>query len=319
HFGRAAEALYITQPALSRQIRQLEHELGIDLFARTSRDVSLTAAGEQLARNAPYLLAASHAAITQARRAAASRDALRVGFMLGTDIDSTLRRFSQTHPEVDIQLKRIRWWNQAQTILESDVDVAFIRLPLERQGVELVPLYTEPLVVPLPTVHALANRKHLSISDLADEPVLGWADASPEWVATWTIDPRPDGSHPIQGPPVRDMEEILEYVKAGRGTIFLPSALVETYARPDVVYIPVDAVPPAQVALAWNPRHATQLVSDFVESARDEYDHRTMQSTSSQADAAGGSPSQVQSPRQRPPCPGPEGLAGADGSVRSAV
>jgi DNA-binding transcriptional LysR family regulator len=83
HFGQAAAALYITQPALSRQIRQLEQELNVELLERTSRQVSLTAAGKRLAEDGSRLLAASQAAIDQARRAGQGEQSLTLGFMLG--------------------------------------------------------------------------------------------------------------------------------------------------------------------------------------------------------------------------------------------
>jgi DNA-binding transcriptional LysR family regulator len=267
HFGRAAEALYITQPALSRQIRQLEHELGVALFARSSREVTLTPAGEQLAREAPRLLATSQAAVTNTRRAGKSDRSLTVGFMLGTDLDPTLRAFSRRHPDTDIQLKRIRWWNQTRALLEGGVDVAFVRLPIDTEGLRLLPLYTEPLQVALPRDHPLASETAVSIADLADDPVLVYADASPTWNAVWTIDPRPDGSHPRQGPIVRDMEEILEYVKAGRGVIFLPSAISEAFPRPDVAYVPITDIPPGQIALAWNETQSSLLVTELIEVA----------------------------------------------------
>jgi DNA-binding transcriptional LysR family regulator len=81
HFGKAAAALYITQPALSRQIRQLEEELGVELLERSSRQVSLTPAGKRLAEAGARLLADSQAAVARARRAQDSEQSLTIGFM----------------------------------------------------------------------------------------------------------------------------------------------------------------------------------------------------------------------------------------------
>jgi DNA-binding transcriptional LysR family regulator len=81
HFGRAAAALYISQPALSRQIRQLEQELGVELFERNSRQVRLTPAGQRLAEEGARLLADSEAAVARARRAAAGELCLTVGYV----------------------------------------------------------------------------------------------------------------------------------------------------------------------------------------------------------------------------------------------
>jgi DNA-binding transcriptional LysR family regulator len=185
--------------------------------------------------------------------------------MLGTDLDPILRAFTQRQPDIEIRLKRIRWWNQAQALLEGAVDVALVRLPIDPDGLRLLPLYTEPLQVALPYEHPLAAEAAVSIDDVANEPVLVYADASPAWNAAWTVDPRPDGSHPRHGPIVRDMEEILEYVKAGRGIVFLPSTITDAFPRPDIAYVPITDIPPGQVALVWNQTQSSPLVPAFVE------------------------------------------------------
>src|SRR5215469_13074200 len=107
HFGRAAAALYITQPALSRQIRQLEEELGVELLERSSRQVSLTPAGRRLAEDGARLLADSEAAVARARRAQDNERSLTAGFMLGMDIAPVLTEFAHSHPEIEIQLQRL--------------------------------------------------------------------------------------------------------------------------------------------------------------------------------------------------------------------
>jgi DNA-binding transcriptional LysR family regulator len=266
HFGRAAAALYITQPALSRQIRELEQDIGVPLFARTSRSVTLTPAGEQLARDATRLLAGSHAVVERARRADNGDQIFTVGFMLGADIDAILSVFSARHPEVDLQLKRVRWWNQADAILNGTVDVAFVRLPINAAGLTVLPLYTEALCVALPTDHLQAPKAALEIADVADEPMLVYSDAPPTWNAFWTVDPRPDGSQPRQGPSVRDMEEILEYVRSGRGVIFLPVAIAEVFPREGIAYVPIENIPHGQIALCWDHTRNSTLIDDLVES-----------------------------------------------------
>lgn len=265
HFGRAAAALYITQPALSRQIRHLEEELGVELLERSSRQVTLTPAGRRLAEDGARLLADSDAAIARARRAQDSEHVLTAGFMLGMDIAPAMKRFSGSHPEVDVQLQRLRWWNHATALRDGRVDAGFVRLPLPAEGLEIRPLYTEPLCVALPAAHPLAAGTSVDIGALADEPVLLYADAQPEWNAFWTFDPRPDGRRPRPGPYIRDMEEIVAYVRAGRGVAFLPVPITAAIGPPGVAFIPVDGIPPGQVVLAWDaerpPRHITDLIT----------------------------------------------------------
>ena len=265
HFGRAAAALYITQPAQSRQIRQFEEELGVELLERSSRQVTLTLAGKRLAEDGARLLAESAAAIARARHAQDSEQILTAGFMLGMDIAPVMKRFACSHPEVEIQLQRLRWWNHAAALRDGRADAGFVRLPLPAEGLEICPLYTEPVCVALPARHPLAAMTSVDITALGDEPVLRYADAHPEWNAFWTFDPRPDGSHPPPGPYVRDMEEIVAYVRAGRGVAYLPVPITAAIAPPGVAFVRVDDFPPGQVVLAWDadrpPRHISELIS----------------------------------------------------------
>jgi DNA-binding transcriptional LysR family regulator len=266
HFGQAATALHITQPALSRQIRQLEHDLGVELFVRTSREVTLTPGGERLLQDGRRLLTAARETRERARGATA-RPALTVGFMLGVDVDPTLRIFRERHPEVGVQLQRLRWWNQAEALLDGRVDVGFVRFPVSPHGLGLLPLYAEPLTVALAADHPLATRPSVAITDLADEPVLRYADAPPAWNAFWSMDPRPDGSQPRHGPVVRDMEEVVQYVRAGSGVAFLPAAISAAFPRPDVAYVPLTGVPAGQIVLAWEAARQSALVGAFAEAA----------------------------------------------------
>jgi DNA-binding transcriptional LysR family regulator len=273
HFGRAAAALYITQPALSRQIRQLEADLGIELLERTSRQVTLTPAGKRLADDGARLLADSEAALARARRAGESEQSLTVGFMLGMDIGPVITEFAHSHPEVDIQLQRLRWWNHAAALRDGRVDVGFVRLPCPADGLEMQALYTEPVCVALPAKHPLAQMTSVEIAVLAGEPVLRYADAQPEWNAFWTFDPRPDGSQPPPGPFVHDMEEIIAYVRAGRGVAYLPVPISAAIAPPGVTFVRVDGIPPGQVVLAWDadlqPPHILELLSAAQRASQD--------------------------------------------------
>jgi DNA-binding transcriptional LysR family regulator len=265
HFGRAAAALYISQPALSRQIRQFEQELGVELFERSSRQVRLTPAGRRLAEDGARLLADGDAAVARARRAGAGGLSLTVGFMLGMDIAPVLTQFARTQPDVEIQLQRLHWWNHAAALRDGRVDAGFVRLPLPPDGLEIRELHTEPICVTLPAGHPLAGRASADIAELAGEPVLRYADAQPEWNAFWTFDPRPDGSHPPTGPEVHDMEEIVGYVRAGRGVAFLPVPVTVSIAPPGVAFVPVHGILPGQVVLAWDadrpPGHIAALLS----------------------------------------------------------
>jgi DNA-binding transcriptional LysR family regulator len=129
-------------------------------------------------------------------------------------------------------------------------------------------LYTEPLTVALPAAHPLAGHPSVRLADVADEPVLRYTDAPPAWNAFWSMDPRPDGTQPRYGPAVGDMEEIVEYVRAGRGVAFLPVPIAAAFPRPDVAYVPIAGVQAGQIVLAWEAARDSALIETFAEAAQ---------------------------------------------------
>ena len=268
HFGRAAERLYITQPVLSRQIRQLEQELGADLLARTSRSVALTAAGEQLLEEARALLAAADAARRRLQGAAGGRPALTVGFFVGDSFTDALRRFRAACPEADVHLHRIYWHDQVDVLQDGRVDVAFVHLPIDEQGLELIPVRREPRVAVLSESHPAADARVVGIADLADDPVVIQRGASEAWQAFHNVDPRPDGHRPRSGPEVDNIEEKLEQVAAGAAISFLPASAAAAYVKPGVVYVPVSDIPPIQICLAWPTERRSPYVDAFVRAVR---------------------------------------------------
>jgi DNA-binding transcriptional LysR family regulator len=158
--------------------------------------------------------------------------------------------------------------NHAAAIRAGQVDAGFVRLPLPAEGLKIRPLYQEPVCVALPSGHKLAGMTSVGIAALADEPVLRYADADPEWNAFWTFDPRPDGGHPPAGPYVHDMEEIVAYVRASRGVAYLPVPVTVSIAPPGVTFIIVDGIPPGQVVLAWDAERPPPQISDLLDAAR---------------------------------------------------
>jgi DNA-binding transcriptional LysR family regulator len=264
HFGRAAERLYLAQPVLSRHVQKLETELGVQLLLRTSRQVELTPAGERLLEEARQLLAASDAASRRMRGVAAAPARLTVGFFVGDSFTPAVRAFLARRPEAEPSFLRIYWHDQVEVLHDGRVDVAFVHLPVDEAGLELLPVRAEPRLAVLAADHPLAGRPTVNIGELADDPVIRQAGADPTWEAFHNVDPRPDGRHPRPGPEVHNIEEKLEQVAAGRAISFVPSSAAAMYGRPDVVYVPVSDIPPIQICLAWRAGGRSVLVADFV-------------------------------------------------------
>src|SRR5580704_13639590 len=150
HFGRAAEALHIAQPVLSRQIRVLEDELGAQLFVRDKRATELTPAGQQLLADAGPLLASADALRRRVTRAARGPGSFTIGFMPGLIVTEAVRALASGHPQLTVNVLRTSWDDQTEVIRDGRADVSYIRLPVDQSGLQIQALLTEPRVAVLP-------------------------------------------------------------------------------------------------------------------------------------------------------------------------
>jgi DNA-binding transcriptional LysR family regulator len=266
HFGRAAEALHIAQPVLSRQIRALEDELKAQLFVRDKRSTELTPAGRQLLADAGPLLAGADALRRRVARAARGKGSFTIGFMPGLIVTEAVCALASRHPQLTVEVLRTNWDDQTAVLHDGRADVSFIRLPADQSGLRIRPLLAEPRVAALPAGHRLAGKDAIAIADLADEHLLQDPAAVPEWrdIATeMRIGHR-------RGLPVfRTVEEKLEHVAAGSGVVLLPLSTAVFYNRPGVAYSQVSDIPPSQVCLAWEATRSSGLIRDFVAIAAD--------------------------------------------------
>jgi DNA-binding transcriptional LysR family regulator len=250
HFGHAADALHLTQPGLSRQIQTLERQLGARLLERDRRNVTLTDAGRQLLEDAVPLLAAAQATRQRVARAARGPRRLVVGFRAGVIPTPAISAVCELYPDLEVDVKRLEWDDQEHNLLCGDVDVAYVRAPINERGLRLIALYQERRLAALPRDHPLAEAIELSEEDVGHERHLRYLEP-----------PAPGGT------PIRSVEEKLEHVAAGRGIIVLPLSATQHYTRPDVVYVPVVDAEPDQVWLAVVSGRDSAVIRDFVVAA----------------------------------------------------
>lgn len=272
NFTRAAERLFVSQPAQSKQIRQLENELRTPAFVRTKRQVSLTPAGEALLPVARRVLDAWQAGLVEVRTAASAAErVVRVGFQATGAGPLTTRaraEFARRHPDVAVEPKRFDWDGEADAVRDGLVDVAFVWLPADTRGLAVEVVAVEHRVVGLAADHRLAGRETVSIMELRDEPIMWTPVASRQWVDWWAVNPRPDGSEPRWGPQNANVEEMLEDVAAGLAICISPTSMATYYARPDLVWRPITDIEPLQIALALPETSSNQLVAAFVDAVR---------------------------------------------------
>ncbi|HEY7433282.1 MAG TPA: LysR substrate-binding domain-containing protein [Streptosporangiaceae bacterium] len=273
-FTAAARRVHVTQQVLSSQIRQLEDALGVRLLERTSRGVTLTAAGASFLEGARATLATLDRATTAARNSARVLSGeLSVGLNVaaGGELPTALlAAFERAEPQVEIRLRTFELTQPAAGLLDRSTDVAFVRPPVCAPGLALAPLAAEPRVFVLPAGHPLAGRAWLSLSDTAGLPWIA-AEAATDgsdptrWRDDWLVSPRPGGDQPIIGALARTIEEWREYVVAGRGISLCPASAEHFYARPGLAFVPSQDVPPAELCVAWRADDTNPAVGRFAE------------------------------------------------------
>lgn len=260
HFGRAAEALHIAQPVLSRQIKVLEDDLKALLFVRDKRATELTPAGAQLLAEARPLLANAAALRRRVTRVARGPATFVVGFMPGLIVTAPIRALVSRHPELTVEVIRTTWADQTDVIHDGRADVSFVRLPIDQQGLTIQQLHTEARVAALPADHRLAGKGTISIADLADEHLLQDPNAVPEWrdIATElrTRTRRP-------APFFHSVEEKLEHVAAGHGVCVLPLSVAMFYSRVDITHVAITDIAPNQICLAWDSTRRSRVIHEF--------------------------------------------------------
>lgn len=264
HFGRAAEALHIAQPSLSRQIRRLEQQLGARLLDRTPQGSRLTEAGEVFLPRAKALLR-SAAQAAAATHAAAEPSRITIGYTAGLIVTPAVRELRRRYPDADVRTVHLDWHERHTALFEHRVDAMVTRLPFPAEQAHVTVLYDEPRVLLVPLDHRLAGKESVTLDDIADEPLPRVAD--PAWNAFWRIDPRPDGRPAPDGPFVEALEDKLELVAAGEAVAITAPPRAGAL-RPDLTAIPLHGVEPSHVVLATRAGARGSLLAAFRKSAR---------------------------------------------------
>lgn len=261
HFGRAASALRIAQPSLSRQIRRLEQQLGVRLLDRTPQGTRLTEAGEVFLPRAKALLRSAAQATAQAR-AAAQPSRITIGYTTGMIVTPAVREMRREHPDAEVQVTHLDWDQALDALLGHRVDAVVTRLPFPTDGLHVTILYDEPRVLAMSVDHRLAGREFVTLDDIADEPMPRVRDSDTAWSAFWRIDPRPDGRRAPDGPLINALEDKFELIASGQAVAVVPDLRVNTL-RPDITTVPLRGVDPCHVVLAARAGDRSRLVAAF--------------------------------------------------------
>lgn len=259
----AQQQLNTSQPSLSRQIRDLETEIGVKLLERQARGVSLTEAGKVFLEHARLALAQAEAAVEGARRAGRpERPVFAIGFLAGHEawLPSVMRILRKEAPSVEFKLSSQSSPDLALALIRGSLDAALLRREENVSNLSFRTLFEEPLVVMLPANHRLAAREAITSEDLAKEIYVGSATASPAVDAIVkgyaarvgiSLEPRFDAG---------SLSATISVVVSCGGVTLIP-AYAEDLLTPNVVARPLEGTPPTiELTLGYNLANKSRLL-----------------------------------------------------------
>jgi len=227
HFGRAAAVLQVTQPVLSRQMRQLERLLGFPVIARTRPTVELTRAGVVLLEEAQRTLQQAERALRVARAAGGEATPFSVTFEPCSGFhgfDRVMRRVAATQPDLQFEIDESPVSDHDHRLRSGAVDLAYGHRDARAPGIEFIPLSAEPLLVVLPAEHPMARSRTISLDALRDEPFVFWSrHLAPACHDTILQLLRANGVTPDVRHRTADHRRNLEVVAAGLGWTIAPA------------------------------------------------------------------------------------------------
>ncbi|MFE5210594.1 LysR substrate-binding domain-containing protein [Streptomyces sp. NPDC056600] len=259
HFGRAAARLHVAQPALSQLVKQLERELGVSLFHRSTRHVELTEAGHHLVGHARALVAEEERALAHMRELATGHAGkVSVGF-IGTATYDVLPRVARTVrarlPRVTLDLRGETLTPQLVEGLRSGAfDLAVLRGAVDAEDISTLPLRSEPLVAVLPAHHRLAGRHSVPLADLAEEPfVIHPSQHRSSMYDLVLAACRRAGFEPAQVLEVGETATLVVLVAAGHGVALVPASVQSLHVE-GVTYVPLTGGESVDLLLARRAR-----------------------------------------------------------------
>jgi DNA-binding transcriptional LysR family regulator len=269
HFGRTAELIHLSQPALSLQIRALEEEVGVRLLERNRRKTTLTAAGVAFRDDAAGVVSQLDQAIRRARLAADGKlGLLRIGFIstAGNEIVPNLvRRFRESSPEVVFSLRNILTTDQIQMLSAGSLDIGFLRLPIgEHPELEVVEVHREPFVVVTPLSHKLAKRKRIALHELSGEDFVmyerSYAPGFHDLIFGMLQDA---GVVPNVCQTAGQMPTLISLVDSGMGISILPASAVKHSGASVVACEIAGSTAMSEIAIAVNKGNRAAVVGTF--------------------------------------------------------
>ena len=267
NYRRAAELLFITQPALSGAIQNLERTLGARLFDRDTKSVALTDSGREWL---PHVRRALHEvdAALEAASLLVDHGTVRLGYLIGTGADvmfQLLDGADRAFPEIRIETVEYDFSDPTAGLASGASDIALLRPPVDVPDAKMAIVAEESWVACLPKTHPLAGRTEIQIEDLLDEPIIVAPKSAGGWREYWYAADVRGGKPPVIAAEAATYEAEVTLVSRGVGLSFTTSSLARLYDRPGIQFVPITNRPISYTAVAWRPSRLTTSASRLVE------------------------------------------------------
>lgn len=255
HFTKAAEKLNISQPSLSQQIRALEHELGMPLFDRIGKKISLTEAGKILLLHTKTIFRE----IEQARSAIQDLNGLQHGSLtigslltvVNYLLPPAILNFNKLYPNIELSVLGLRTGDIREKLLQNELDIGITFLPVQDKEIVSLPLYKSELTLVVPTGHTLTERSHISIVELQDYPLIllpknfFLTELITSHCQQFDFTPKPILE-------ISTMESLVQMVSKGMGITVLPKPYIDFLQNTNIQALKIkDPTPTIDIGLIY--------------------------------------------------------------------
>jgi LysR family hca operon transcriptional activator len=264
----AERRLHTAQPSLSRQIRDLEYEVGVPLLVRSARGIELTDSGRAFLDHARLALVQVEAAIEAARRAAhPAKPTFALGFLTGQEVDwlpEVMRILRDELPNIEVSISSQYSPDLAQALLRGKLDLAFMRSEAQMPDLDYTVIVKEPLVVAMPSDHRLVPKNTVAIQDIAGEIFIGMSNTAPtlqvvidDYLKRSGMDLRP--AHRVD-----NLAMAMSLIASTRGVALLP-AYAKNFLPRSVTSRPLDGeAPTIDLVIGYNKTNTSPILKLFL-------------------------------------------------------
>jgi LysR family transcriptional regulator, hca operon transcriptional activator len=264
----AERRLHTAQPSLSRQIRDLEHEVGVELLVRSARGIELTDSGRAFLDHARLALVQVEAAIEAARRAAhPAKPNFALGFLTGQEMDwlpEAMRILRDELPNIEVSVTSQYSPDLAQALLRGKLDLAFMRPEAQMPDLDYTVIVEEPLVVAMPSDHRLASQNTVALQDIAGEIFIGMSNTAPRLRVIIDQYLERSGLNFPQSHRVDNLAMAMSLIASTRGVALLP-IFAKNFLPLSVTSRPLDGeTPTIDLVIGYNKTNASPILGLFL-------------------------------------------------------